>query len=304
MVIQRISDEEAKKLVEEIRSEMPYGPGNLSEREIPTELLERSENLTLNWDKLEEEEKTLELRQIRESISEGIPEDARKLFNRADHLAYWLDSDRDKTNTIRDVLYRLSNTDIPKDQSVPGYIQNSIYEDAVEIGTYRKNIEPQVIDKWKNLFDIVLFDFVRQKTGGGSCDHYSAGLFLKLSKQYPNAKISIDRYAPKSDIKHKITPPSEEQSFHRVVFLEESGKKHMLDPWWPGGKVVEINENNNDDYLDRATVIERNPNDDTFMNALWIELELRYEKIKNDFLSSETGASVNAVWTVEKNKNL
>lgn len=308
MVIQRISDEEAKKLVEEIRSEMPYGPGNLSEREIPTEVLEKFETLTsLDWGNLEKEEeikKEKKLKKLRSSLSEGIPEGARTLFNRASHLPYWLDLDRDQENTIRDVLYRLAHTDISEDQSVHGYIQNSTDEDAVRIGKYRKNIGTNVVDQWKNLFDIVIFDFVRQKTGGGSCDHYSAGMFLKLSKQYPDAKISIDHYAPKSNSTHTITPPAKELPFHRVVFLEESGKKHMLDPWWPGGKVVEITEDNEDDYLDRETIIEWNPSYDNFVNALWTELELRYEKVKGDFFNSQTDNSVNAVWTVAKNKNL
>jgi len=305
MVIQRISGEEARQLVEEIRSEMPHGPGNLSEREIPTELLEKFETLTsLDWDELEEEEelkKAEELKETRKLLSKGIPKDARRLFNRADHLPYWLELNRDKDNIIRDVLYRLSDNDIPEDQSVHEYIESSTDEDAVNIGKQRKSF---VIDQWKNLYDIVRFDFVRQKTGGGSCDHYSAGMFLKLSKQYPDARISIDHYAPKSDSTHTITPPSKDLPFHRVVFLEESGKKHMLDPWWPGGKVVEITEDNEDDYFDRGTIIEWNPNDGSFVNALWTELELRYEKVKGDFFNSKTDNSVSATWTVAKNKNL
>jgi hypothetical protein len=304
MVIQRISDEEAEKLVEEIRSQMPYGPGNLSEKEIPKELLNEIESITSKdeeeLEQLEKEKNALKLLGVKELISELIPVEARRTFNSANHLrSYWLLYGRDQDNTIRDVLYRLSNSDTPKDKSVPQYIKDSENEDAVKIGQYRSSIGKTAIDKWNNLFNIALYDFARQKTGGGSCDYYSAGMFLKLASQYPDAKISIDHYAPKSDT-HKITPPSEEKRFHRVVFMEEGGKRHMLDPWFPGGKSVAITEESKEDYPERETIIEWNPNDATFMNALWIELELRYENIKEAFLNDKTGDSVGAVWTVVK----
>jgi len=294
MVIQRIGDEDAKKLVDDFRKKMPDGPGNLSEKGISEEFLESIKSIG----KLEQSEKevdALELLDIRNKLSESIPVEARKRFNQAAKLWQSIEEYNPLIDTVGDTMYNLHR----------GYAQERPVKEEINFNkkdrtiTKYKEENLEAAKELRALAEIILFDFARKKTGGGSCDHYSAGIFLKAVKKYPEAKISIARYQPpESESGHKITPPSG-NSFHRVVIIEEGGSKHLLDPWWPNGKSVEITEKNKGEYLGLQTIIEWNPKHEEFKAALRSELEKQYKELGGE-PPQESGDSVSAVWFVNK----
>jgi len=166
-VIQRIGDDEGKALVEEARLGMEDGPGNLEESS----------------------------------------QEARQRFLRAHRLLCWLNEHRDTSRAILDALCRVHGIANPGDKSVKEYInQDASDEEAGEIAKARKSLEDEA-RSLKGLADLVLFDFAREKTGGGSCDHCSAHMFFSLAQSHPDANISVERYMPVSNDEYEITPP-------------------------------------------------------------------------------------------------
>ncbi|MFL6260572.1 MAG: hypothetical protein ACJ76Y_12730 [Thermoanaerobaculia bacterium] len=257
-VIQRIGEIEGKELVEIARSGMEAGPGNL-----------------------------------RDSSKE-----ARRRFLRAERLRFWLADHRDTKKAILDALCRIGIDGIPTTKSVFAYWNDDSTpgEKVKEIVQYTKEHEQTAVSL-RGLAEIVIYDFVREKTKGGSCDQHSAQMFFILTKARPKAKIKIEKYKPVSNDEYDITPPGE-YPFHRVAYMEDEEGEYIFDPWWPGGKFEKITKEKA--YGERETVIEWEPSSQDFVAAFRFELEHHYEAVEEVFLKEDLGDEVNTKWTVEK----
>jgi hypothetical protein len=259
-VIQRIGEIEGKELVEKARSGMPAGPGNL----------------------------------------QYSSKEARQRFNLAAELMREMVLRRDTHLAILDALCSVHGIeDFSQAKSVLHFINEDPepYSKAANIGKFKKTIDEEA-RKLKGVADLVLFDFVREKTGGGSCDHYSAHVFFTLASSYPKAKIRIEKYKPVSDETYDITPP-EGLPYHRVAYMEDEEGEYILDPWWPGGKLEKITKETKSAYPEKETVLDWHPSLQEFVVAFRRELEYHYETLEVS-LPKDPSDEVGAVWTVKK----
>jgi len=212
---------------------------------------------------------------------------AKKLFNLAGTLMEKLFNAAEISDVCLAALYRVENSHMVQER-----------ESAIELMKFcnfnsKKNKE--AAGQLRPLAEAVYRDFIVKKTGGGSCDHCSASVFLRLAETYPDKQIAIIRYEPKSTEDYEIQAP-EGATWHRSVLIQSGEEEgYVVDAWWPGGKVEKFNQKS---YLNLEPVILWDKSQQDFVKALQVELEILFKQVKIS-LEEET-EEVNTYWTIEK----
>ena len=219
---------------------------------------------------------------------------AKKLFNLAGTLMEKLCEAADMSDVILAALYRAGNPYMEEGKSAIAVMKFYEFHNKKKVAAW----------KLRPLAEAVYRDFIVKKIGGGSCDHCSASVFLRLAETYPDQQIEIIRYQPKSTEDYEIQAP-EWVPWHRSVRIRSDKEEgYVLDAWWPGGKVEKFDEKS---YTNLESVVSWDKDQQDFVKALRVELEILYLQVMEMkkleiFLKEETD-EVKTYWTIEK-KNL
>jgi hypothetical protein len=231
------------------------------------------------------------------NLADHSTEEAKQRFNHASDLGQRLCTERNCTEMAGDALYRMARLQGEPEQSVHGHVNDPNYDVSEDPrGQQRKQKRTEAQSK-TSLAEIVLQDFVAKKTGGGTCDHCSATMFLSLAERFSAThQIARVSYKPESGVAPADYP------YHRTVLLRVSDSEttHDVDAWWPAQGRVTMNIDPTH-YPDLTMVAQWNPADKAFVDAMRIELEQEFARLRSEGYEPPQGAPDNIpTWQISK----